>query len=102
MRTIVALNMLVSMYIAGIIGVPVVLYAGPAFAMAGWMARADTPTEPHVAYPWLLTAIFATLPLPLIRRREWQIASLAAVPFAVLPFYQLYRLYLAATPTLWE
>ena len=102
MRAVVALNMLVSMYTAGIIGVPVVVFAGPYFAMAGWMARADTPTEPHLAYPWLLTAIFAALPVPLIRRREWQIASLAAVPFAVLPFYQLYQLYIAATPTMWE
>ena len=102
MRTILALNMLASMYLAGIIGVPVVVFTGPSFAMLGWMARADTPTEPHLPYPWLLTVVFALLPVPLIRRREWQLASLAAVPFALLPFYQLYQLYIAATPTLWE
>jgi hypothetical protein len=99
---VMALNTVIGMYAAGLTGVAVVILAGPGFAQFLWMARADTPVEPHLPYPWLATFVCALLPVPLIRKRQWVLAGLAAIPFAVLPFVQLHRLYIAATPTLFE
>lgn len=97
-----ALHTLIAMYGAGLLGMGVAIWFGPAFAQFLWMARADTPVEPHLAYPWLGTILLGLLPAPLLRARQWQLAGLASIPFAVLPFAQLYRLYLAATPTTFE
>ncbi len=99
---VMALNTLIGMYAAGVLGMAVVLYTGPTFAEYLWMIAADTPVEPHLPYPWVATVIFALLPVPLIRARQWRIAGVASIPFAVLPFVQLYWLYLAATPTVFE
>lgn len=97
-----ALNTLVAMYAAGFLGITVAVWFGPGFAQFLWMARADTPVEPHLDYPWLATVVLGLLPVPLIQARQWQFAGLASIPFAVLPFAQLYWLYLAATPTMFE
>lgn len=99
---VMALNTLLGMYTAGVVGMAVVLYSGPGFAQYLWMIRADTPVEPHLPYPWVATVVLALLPWPLVRKKQWQIAGIASIPFAVLPFYQLYQLYLAATPTTFE
>lgn len=97
-----ALNLLASLYAAGILGAVVVYFVGSPFAQILWMIRADTPEVPAVPYPWMWTAVFAALPVVLAWRRRWQLAGVAAIPFAVLPWAQLYWLYLAATPTAWE
>lgn len=98
----VAFGLLSTNYIGGAIGAVTVQVVGPALAMGGWMLRADVPVEPHLAYPWGWTLLLAALPVPWLRRRAWTRASLASVPFAVLPIVQLCRLYVAATPVIWE
>lgn len=97
-----ALNTLIGMYAAGVLGIGVAIWFGPGFAEYLWMARADTPVEPHLPYPWLASIFFGLLPIPLIRARHWQLAGVAAVPFALVPWVQLYLLYLAATPQMFE
>jgi hypothetical protein len=99
---VMALNTLIGMYAAGLIGIGVVLFSGPGFAQYLWMIAADTPVEPHLPYPWFSTLVLALLPVPLIRKKAWRLAGVASIPFAVLPFVQLYYLYLAATPTMFE
>lgn len=99
---VMALNTLLGMYTAGAVGMAVVVYSGAGFAQYLWVIRADTPVEPHLPYPVAATVALAVLPLPLVRKRQWQLAGIASIPFAILPFYQLYQLYLAATPTTFE
>lgn len=98
----VAFSLLSATYIGGTIGAGTVAVVGPALAMGGWMLRADVPVEPKLGYPWLTTVALGLLPLPWLRRRAWTRASLASVPFALLPIVQLVRLYLAARPRTWE
>ncbi len=97
-----AWNTILTMYSAGVLGVFVDIWFGAGFVQYVWMARADTPVEPHLPYPWLITLVFALLPIPLMRAKHWQVAGFASIPFAVMPWVQLYWLYVAATPTTFE
>lgn len=93
-----AINLVISSALTGLAGALIVPRWGAAFAMFFWMMRADTPERPTLGYPWLAMVLTLLLPLPLLYKRQWQLASVASLPFALVPFYQLYVLYLAATP----
>lgn len=70
---------------------------GPYLAMGAQMYAGNTePSRPHLALPAALTFVGLMLPVPWLYRKEWGRAALAATPFALLPFWQLYRLYVLA------
>ncbi len=90
---------LVSAYIAGLAGVFVVSSVGAPLAMAARMYLGDLePETPTVDWPLWITLILGILPVPALVTRRWGLAAALSLPFAVLPYYQLYRLYLAAAP----
>lgn len=90
---------LVSTYAAGFLGIPVVLAVGPALAMGARMYLGELePSAPQLVWPMYTTIGLALLPIPAVVTRRWPLAVALAVPFAVLPYVHLYRLYLAAAP----
>ncbi len=94
---ILAITSLVSAYAAGLLGALTMMVVGPPLAMGAQMWLGNTePSEPHLAWPAVLTFVGLMLPVPWLYRRQWGIASIAAVPFALLPYWQFYRLYVAA------
>ena len=78
----------------------VVYYVGPPLGMLAQMyfAMNTEPHRPEAPFPWLMAVVTALAPLPLVWRRSWKLASLAAIPFALLPWWQLYLLYRLAGP----
>lgn len=92
-----AVSSLVSAYVAGLLGAVTMMALGPWLAMGAQMYGGNTePSHPHLAWPLVPTFIGLMLPVPWMYRKQWGIASVAAVPLAVLPFWQLYRLYVLA------
>ncbi|GDX80003.1 hypothetical protein LBMAG42_18140 [Deltaproteobacteria bacterium] len=90
-----AISSLVMTWSAGALGAAVVRFVGPALAALGQMYvhGVTEPLEPKATF-WLgWTLLAAALPLPFAVRREWRRASLAALPFALLPWWQLAELY---------
>lgn len=80
---------------AGALGAAVVRFVGPALAELGQMYvnSVTEPVAPEADF-WLgWTALAAALPFPFAARRQWRRASLAALPFALLPWWQLAELY---------
>jgi len=97
--TFLAVSSLASTFAAGLLGMVVVRAVGSPLAMGARMWLGDTePSSPHVPWPMVATFFALMLPVPWLYRRDWKIAGIAALPFALLPFWQLYRLYLAAAP----
>lgn len=95
--TMFALASLVSTYLAGILGALAMMVVGPPLAMGLQMWSGNTePAHPHLPWPHLATFVALLLPVPLLYRKQWGVASIAAVPVALLPFWQLWRLYVAA------
>jgi hypothetical protein len=88
---------LVSTFAAGLLGAVTMMAVGPWLAMGAQMYGGNTePSHPHLAWPLALTFAALMLPVPWMYRKQWGLASIAAVPFALLPFWQLYRLYVLA------
>ncbi len=56
------------------------------------------PSPPSVPMPWALAGLFALLPVPVVWLRRWAWLLASALPFALLPWWQLYRLTMAAAP----
>ncbi len=97
--TLLAVSSLASTLAAGLLGMVVVMAVGSPLAMGARMWLGDTePERPHLPWPMVLTFLVLMLPVPWLYRRQWKFAGIAALPFALLPFWQLYRLYLAAAP----
>ncbi len=97
MRTILALTSLVSTVAAGLIGAVAMRVVGPFLAMGLQIWAGNTePAHPHVMWPYAATFVALMLPVPFVYRRQWSIASAAAIPLAILPFWHLWRLYEAA------
>lgn len=95
--TMFALASLVSTYLAGILGALAVMVVGPPLAMGlqMWMGNTE-PTAPHLPWPYAATFVALMLPVPFLYRKQWGVASIAALPLALLPFWQIWRLYGAA------
>jgi hypothetical protein len=84
---------LTSTWAAGALGAGVVWRFGPPLAMLVRMYLLEPePVEPARRYPWLLAALLAALPLPLVLRRRWRLAAFAALPFALLPWWVLWTM----------
>lgn len=83
---------------AGFLGALVVRYLGPHLAMfaQAWAAFNTEPSKPVAAYPVAATVITALLPLPWALNRQWRRASLASLPFFLLPWWHFRTLYLLA------
>lgn len=97
MSTVLGVMTLASTWIAGALGVIVVATLGPWLAMGARMYGGDTePRHPEVVLPWVWIVVTALLPVPLAARRHWHWASAAALPFALLPWWLLVKLYAAA------
>lgn len=90
---------LLSSWTAGALGAAVVWRFGPALAMLARMySLATEPVEPARRYPWAWALLFALLPLPLLRARRLRLAAIAALPFALLPWWVLYSMYPETAP----
>lgn len=97
LRSLSAIITLVSTATAGLLGAVVMMAVGPWLAMGLQMYTGNTePTRPHLAYPAVAWFVCLMLPVPWIRQRRWSVAAIAAIPLAVLPYVQLWRLYGAA------
>ncbi|MDP2314945.1 MAG: hypothetical protein Q8P41_18745 [Pseudomonadota bacterium] len=92
-----ALSSLVSAYAAGLLGAVTMIVVGPYLAMGAQMWLGNTePVRPFLVWPAVPTFVGLLLPVPWLYRKQWNIAAIAALPFALLPFWQLYKLYLLA------
>ncbi len=90
---------LTSTWSAGVLGAAVVWRFGPALAMLARMYSLETePVEPARRYPWVLAALFALLPLPPLYTRRLRLAAIAALPFALLPWWVLSSMYPETAP----
>lgn len=97
LRTILGFASLASAYAAGLIGLLAMLVVGPWLAMGMQIWSGNTePTHPHLPMPHVLAFVTMLLPVPFLYRKQYGVASIAAVPFALLPLWQLWRLYVAA------
>lgn len=98
-RALFGFSTLVSAYTAGMLGAVVAIALGPWLAMGARMFLGDTdPSHPHLAYPFAALFVGLMLPVPFLYRKQWDYAGIAAFPVALLPFWQLWRLYVAAAP----
>ena len=90
-----AISSLVMTWCAGALGVVVVRFVGPALAALGQMYvhGVTEPIEPTANFWFGWTVLAAAIPVPFAARRQWRRASLAALPFALLPWWQLSELY---------
>ena len=94
LRAILGLSSLISMYAAGLLGALAVRVVGPWLAMGAQMMTGDTePAFPRALYPWAPMFVAMMLPVPFLYRRSFGAATVAAAPLALLPFWQLLRLY---------
>lgn len=83
-----------SVYGSGLLGIVVVQAVGPWLAMGAQMYTGNTePHRPELAWPLGLTLALGLLPIPLLVTRRWTLVAPAAIPLALLPWWQLYRLY---------
>ena len=99
-RVLLGISTLVSAYTAALLGAWVAIQLGPWLAMGARMFLGDTePTEPHLPYPFAAMVVGLLLPAPLLYRKRWELAGIAAFPVALLPFWQLWRLWVAAAPS---
>lgn len=86
-----------SVYASGLLGIVVVQVVGPYLAMGAQMYTGNTePQHPHLAWPFWMTVLLGLLPMPALALRRWSYAMVLAVPLALLPWWQLYQLYLRA------
>jgi hypothetical protein len=100
MRAALGVATLVSAYTAGVLGAVAMIAVGPWLAMGARMWLGDTePAHPHLAYPFLALFVGLMLPVAPMYRKRWDLAGIAAFPVALLPFWQLWRLWVAAAPT---
>jgi hypothetical protein len=87
----------ISGYAAGLLGAVTMMAVGPYLAMGAQMYAGNTePLRPHVPWPMIPTFLGLMLPVPWLVRKQWGYAALATLPLALLPYWQLYRLYAAA------
>jgi hypothetical protein len=94
---ILRVGSVISAYAAGLLGAVTMMAVGPYLAMGAQMYTGNTePRHPFVAWPLGLTFIGLMLPVPWLVQKKWGLASIAALPIAVLPYWQLWRLYVAA------
>ena len=96
---IVSVLTLLSTLGAGFLGIPVVIAVGPPLVMGLRIITGETePLTPVLAWPVWTTVLLLLMPLPFVWRREWHRAALAGLPFALLPWVQLFRLYPLTRP----
>lgn len=97
LRIVFGVASLVSAYAAGLLGAVTMMAVGPWLAMGLQFYGGNTePTHPHLAWPMIPTFVALLIPAPFMYRKQWNVASIAAIPFALLPFWQLWRLYVLA------
>ena len=96
-RTMLGYLSLVSTLAAGALGMLTIRAVGPSLAMGAqmWLGNTD-PVRPHLVWPHVATFVALVLPAPFLYRQQLGLATAAALPFALLPYWQLWRLYLAA------
>lgn len=87
-----------SVWSAGFVAALTVRYVGEPLAMAAqmWVAMNTEPARPHSDFPILATALLAVLPAPLVARKRWRWALVAALPFFALPWWHFFCLYAEA------
>jgi hypothetical protein len=96
-RALMEISTLVSLYVSGIMGIFIIGRLGPWLAMGAQMYAGNTePREPHLPWPVFVTVLTAALPIWPITKKRWTLATIAAIPFFAVPFWQLTRLYAIA------
>lgn len=82
-----------SIYGSGLLGILVVEGVGPYLAMGFQMHGGNTePSHPELPWPLGLCLILGLLPVPALATQRWFLCILASVPFALLPWWQLYQM----------
>lgn len=99
-RRLLAWSTFASLWLGGAVGIGTAATVGPWLAVGARMYTGELePTVPALATPWVAVAVAALLPVPFLwkRRHGWAVA--ATLPFALLPWWLLVRLYAAAAPS---
>jgi hypothetical protein len=82
-----------SIYVSGLLGILVVEVLGPFLGMGVQMYLGNTePRHPHVQWPLGAALVLGLLPVPFLATKRWSLTILACLPFALLPWWQLYLL----------
>ncbi len=86
-----------SIYVSGLLGILVVEVLGPPLGMGVQMYLGNTePRHPEVHWPLGVALILGLLPVPFLATKRWSFTMLACLPFALLPWWELYQLSIAA------
>lgn len=86
-----------SIYASGLLGILVIQAVGPYLAMGMHIYTGNTePHRPSLPWPLGLTLLAGLLPIPLAATRRFSLAMIASIPLALVPWWQLYCLYIAA------
>ncbi len=82
-----------SIYASGLLGILVVEVLGPYLGMAVQMYLGNTePRQPEVHWPLGLAVVLGLLPVAPLVTKRWLLTMLASIPFAMLPWWMIYRL----------
>jgi hypothetical protein len=97
---VVSLVSAASGWAAGAAGLAVCHLWGPLLGEVGQMYffLETEPVERGVPTPWALALVTALLPVPILLAKRWRLLVFSTVPFALLPWWQIWRLTLAAAP----
>ncbi|HNC98174.1 MAG TPA: hypothetical protein PKW90_18725 [Myxococcota bacterium] len=83
----------ISIYASGLLGILVVEILGPYLGMGVQMYLGNTePRQPEVHWPLGIALLLGLLPIPPLVTKRWSLTLLACIPFALLPWWQLYQL----------
>ena len=94
LRDLSSLITVASIYGSGLLGIVVVQAVGPYLAMGAQMYTGDTePQHPALAWPLGWTLLAGLLPVPPLALRRWAWMIPASIPVALIPWWQLWRLY---------
>lgn len=94
LRDISSLITVASVYGSGLLGIVVVQAVGPYLAMGAQMYTGNTePQHPALAWPLGWTLLAGLLPVPPLALRRWVWMVPASIPLALIPWWQLWRLY---------
>ena len=86
-----------SIYGSGLLGIVVVQAVGPFLAMGAQIYTGNTePHQPDLPWPFQMTLLLGLLPIVPAVMKRFSLAMIASIPLALLPWWQLYQLYLAA------
>jgi hypothetical protein len=86
-----------SIYGSGLLGILVVEILGPYLGMGVQMYLGNTePRQPEIHWPLGVAVVLGLLPIQPMVTKRWSLTILCSIPFAMLPWWKLYRLAIEA------